>query len=60
MPLTDDVHITRKMQGYIDKNNRYLAERARYIEEPGRPAPPLVARASHLGRFLLVGGDRFW
>jgi len=30
---TNDVHITPGMQEYIDKNNIYLAERARYIEE---------------------------
>ena len=30
---TNDVHITPGMQEYIDRNNIYLAERARYIEE---------------------------
>ncbi|MGW8192650.1 MAG: PLP-dependent transferase [Desulforhopalus sp.] len=29
----NNVHITPGMQDYIDKNNRYLAERARYINE---------------------------
>ena len=31
--MTKDVHITPGMQEYIDRNNIYLAERARYIEE---------------------------
>lgn len=31
--MTNDVHITPGMQEYIDRNNIYLAERARYIEE---------------------------
>lgn len=30
---TNDVHITPGMQAYIDRNNIYLAERARYIEK---------------------------
>lgn len=30
---SNEVHITPGMQGYIDENNRYLAERQKYIEQ---------------------------
>jgi O-acetylhomoserine/O-acetylserine sulfhydrylase-like pyridoxal-dependent enzyme len=33
MPAGNDVEITKGMQRYIDVNNRYLAERDRYIHE---------------------------
>jgi O-acetylhomoserine/O-acetylserine sulfhydrylase-like pyridoxal-dependent enzyme len=33
MPAKDDVEITKGMQAYIDRNNAYLAERQKYIEE---------------------------
>jgi O-acetylhomoserine/O-acetylserine sulfhydrylase-like pyridoxal-dependent enzyme len=36
MAQQDEVHITKGMQEYIDKNNRYLAERAKYIDETVR------------------------
>ncbi len=36
MAAQDDVEITRGMQDYIDKNNRYLAKRGKYIEETVR------------------------
>ncbi len=36
MSAQDDVEITRGMQDYIDKNNRYLAKRSKYIEETVR------------------------
>ncbi len=33
MPKNNDVEITKGMQEYIDRNDRYLAERDRYIHE---------------------------
>ncbi len=36
MSTQDDAEITRGMQDYIDKNNRYLAQRGKYIEETVR------------------------
>ena len=33
MAKIDDVEITSGMQAYIDSNNRYLAERDRYLRE---------------------------
>lgn len=36
MSKQNDVEITRGMQNYIDKNNEYLAERSKYIEETVR------------------------
>lgn len=32
----DDTEITRGMQDYIDKNNKYLVERSKYIEDTVR------------------------
>lgn len=36
MSEKNNVPITRVMQNYIDKNNKYLAERAKYIESTVR------------------------
>ncbi len=33
MPKENDVEITRGMQHYIDQNNKYLAERSKYIQD---------------------------
>ncbi len=33
MPKNEEIRITPGMQRYIDKNNKYLADRDRYIRE---------------------------